>query len=325
MSEEASVVIDEESEFETAFAEIAAERDNNSDPDTEEEEELNDEELTAAASTEEAAEIVVEEDEPDPYEGMTDEVKAKFQALEGDRDGLQHSIDSDAGRVSAFQKKVDALQGEITTIRAGATAGPSQTQIADAMKGSDDEWDAFSQQYPDIASVMDKRLGAMGEKMDEAVAATLAPVNEATAKTAAEKATTANEERVDEVKVDFPTWTDEVKKPEFSTWMNEQSKGVADLGESDDARDASTLLGLYDAHLVANGHPSIKADPTESGVNEDTGKPVPTELETRRAKQLEDGASVASKKAGVNTDGPETSEFEAAFDVFAKRKDKQRA
>jgi hypothetical protein len=323
MTDEVSVVVDEDSEFETAFAEIAAERDNDSDPDTEEAEELNDDELTAAASTEEAAKAV--EETPDPYEGMTDEVKAKFVALEGDRDGLQHTIDSDDGRVRAFQLKVNGLETEIQTIRSGATAGPSQTQIADAMKGSDDEWDAFSAAYPDIATVMDKRMGAMGEKIDKAVESTLAPVKEATAKTEAAEAKTANEGRVDEVKLSFPTWTDEVKKPEFSTWLNDQSKGVSDLSMSDDARDASTLIGLYDAHLVASGQPSIKADPIESGVTEEAGKPAPTELEARRAQQLSDGASVASKKAGVVTDGPEEDEFTAAFNVYAKRKDKQRA
>ncbi len=108
--------------------------------------------------------------------------------------------------------------------------------------------------------------------------------------------------------------------------MTDQPQGVSSLSESEDARDASTLIGLYDAYLVAEGQPSIKADPIESGVKkeEEPGKPEPTELETRRAKQLEDGATVASQKAGIQTDGPELDEFEAAFNVFAKKKDNEK-
>jgi hypothetical protein len=308
------VVVDDESEFETAFDEIAAERD--SDPVEEENEE---EVVEAAASPEVAAE------ETDPYEGMTDEVKAKFVELEGDRDGLKHTIDSDAGRVRAFQLKVNGLENEIQTIRSGAAAGPSQSQIADAMKGTDDEWEGFTESYPDIAAIMDKRMGKMGDKLEEAVASTLAPLKEESARTAADKVATENKGRVDEVSQEFPTWTDEVKKPEFQTWLNEQPHGVSNLSLSDDTRDASTLIGLYDAHLVAGGQPSIKADPTESGVKVPASKDAPTELETKRAQQLSDGASVASKKAGVNTDGPELDEFEAAFNVFAKRKAQNRA
>ena len=317
MAEEASAVVDEESEFETAFAEIAAERDL-ADPDEDEVEEI-------AAEVIEPAPEVVEEVEADPYAGMTDEVRAKFVALEGDRDSLKHTIDSDAGRVRAFQLKVNGLENQIQTIRQGTTSGPSQTQIADAMKGDDEDWDGFEQAYPDVAKAIDKRMADMGTKIDEAVESTLAPVKEASAKTAADEEKTANEVRVGEVAKAFPTWTDEVKKPEFSTWLDEQPQGVSNLSLSDDTRDASTLMSLYDSHLVAAGQPSIKADPTESGVTVPAASAAPTQLAARRAQQLKDGESVVSKKAGVNTDGPELDEFEAAFAVFAKRKEKQRA
>ena len=328
MAEEAEteVVDEEESEFETAFAEIAAERD--ADPVDDEEEEAAEEppadEVTpAAASTEEAAEP--EPEAPDPYEGMTPEVKEKFLALETDRDSLRHTIDSDNGRVRAFQLKVNGLEEQIQEIRQGDPAGPSQSQIANAMKGDDEDWGAFSESYPDVAKAIDKRMEAMGTKVDEAVEATLAPVKQESENLKAEQAKTANEAKVDAVKELYPTWTDAVKTERFSTWLTSQPQGVSSLSESDDARDASTLIGLYDAYLVAEGQPSIKADPIESGVTEVPGKTGATDLAARRAQQLSDGESVPSKKAGVQTDGPELDEFEAAFNVFAKRKAQKRA
>jgi hypothetical protein len=323
MTEEAESVVDDESEFESAFDEIAAQRDAGpadeegaageeatKEPTTEETEET-----PAAASSEEAA-----EEAPDPYAGMTDEVKAKFMALESDRDALKHTIDSDAGRVRAFQLKVNGLEEEISKIRESGTAGPSQSQIADAMKGSDEDWESFSESYPDVAKAIDKRSAALIAKVDEAVEATLAPVKQESEHLKAEQAKAANEEKVEAVAELYPTWTEAVKTTEFQTWLDEQPQGVSSLSESDDVRDASTLIGLYDAHLVANGHPSLKADPTESGVTETPANTGPTDLASRRAQQLQDGESVPSQKAGIQADGPVEDEFEAAFNVFAKRK-----
>ena len=303
--------VDDESEFDAAFNEIAEERD--SDP---VEEEIVDE---VPEETPEPEPVAVEE-EVDPYEGMTDEVKEKFIALEGTKDSLQHTIDSDAGRVRAYQLKVNDLETEIQTIRQGATTGPSMSQISEAMKGTDEEWDKFGESYPDVAGAIDRRLERVGTATETAIAETLKPINDKANIDAYNQRATANKTRVAEVAETFPTWTEAVKTPDFEGWLASQPHGVAQLAESDDTRDASTLIGLYDTHLVANGKPSLRVDPP-TGVNE----VQPTELEKKRAKQLEDGAAPASKKAGINTDGPETTEFDAAFAVFAAKKERQRA
>jgi hypothetical protein len=310
MADEEVVVseVDDESEFDTAFNEIAEERD--SDP---VEEEVVDEVPEETPEPEPVVEV-------DPYEGMTEEVKAKFLALEGSKDSLQHTIDSDAGRVRAFQLKVNDLETEIKTIRTGATAGPSMSQISDAMKGTDEEWDKFGESYPDVAGAIDRRLEKVGVATETAIAETLKPINEKANVDAHNQRATENKTRVAEVAETFPTWTEAVKTTEFESWLAGQPHGVAQLAESDDTRDASTLIGLYDTHLVADGKPTLRVDPP-TGVNE----VQLTELEKKRAKQLEDGASPASKKAGINTDGPDTTEFENAFAVFAKKKERQRA
>jgi hypothetical protein len=311
MAEEETAVaseVDDQSEFEAAFNEIA---DAVAPDPVEIEEEIEEEDAVPAL----AAEV-----DDDPYAGMTDEVKAKFEALETDRDSLKHTLDSDAGRVRAYQQQVTGLTDEITKIRAGATSGPTMSQISEAMVGGDDDWTAFSTSYPDVASAIDKRMEKLGKATETAVEQTLAPVKEQTARDNATAAKNANAERVAQVAVDFPTWTDAVKTTEFEGWLTGQPMGVAQLADSDDPRDASTLIGLYDSHLVANGKPTLKADPP-TGVDE-----VPlTPLEKKRAQQLEDGAAPPSKKSGVNTDGPETTEFEAAFEVFARKQEQKRA
>jgi hypothetical protein len=171
-------------------------------------------------------------------------------------------------------------------------------------------------------------MNKLGKATESAVEQTLAPVKEQAERDKATLQQTENEKRVAAVSAEFPTWTEAVKTPDFSDWLTGQPLGVANLAESDDPRDASTLISLYDSHLIANKKPSLRADPA-TGVNEE-GKEHGeerqlTQLERKRQQQLADGASVASKKSGVNTDGPATSEFEAAFEVFAKKKERQRA
>lgn len=344
--------VNEETEFEAAFDEIAAAKEGGpTDPDNpmtgddpKDEEQAKD----GAAEAGEGEEGKTGDDaaaadkktgaddnpdkEPDYYEGLSDAAKAHFKAIEDNAANLQHRIDSDAGRVSAFQRKINGMEKEIQAIRKGGTAGqqPSMDQITNAMKGTDEDWQQFSEDYPQIASVIDKRMAQAGEATQEAVNQTLAPVVDNQNEIRTDAATTAAEKRVAAVAETYPTWTEEVQTPAFQSWLDQQPPGVMALADSDDTADASTLIGLYDQHLVASGKPSLKADPTEPGVDGNQEEETPegsekSELDKKREQQLEDGVSAASKSAGVNADGEAPDEFEAAFNAFAARKERARA
>lgn len=340
--------VPEETEFDEAFAEIAASKESPeeldetpTDNDDEEAAEAADEIVAEGAGDDkDKVETSQEEEETaeiDPYEGMSPAVKAHWEAVAEANAKLNHQISSDAGRVRAFQLKVDGLETQIQQIREGATTGeqPSDTQISDAMKGTDDEWAQFSEDYPEVARAIDNRVAAIGEAADKTVNEALAPVKANQEKAQATEAAQAAEARIAAVAEVFPTWTTAVQTPEFKTWLSSQPPGIQALGASDDTDDASSLIGMYDNHLVAAGQPSLKApeqgektDPTEPGVNEDEQQSgdEPTSLASRRAQQLEDGTSIPSKSAGVNTDGESgDDEFERAFEHHAKKKDRQRA
>lgn len=347
------VVSTDEDDFEAAFNEAADKLETIRNKDSIEEEDLaaldvpsepketpdpDDDDDDAKAKAEDEAKTKAEaEPEPDPYAGMTPEVKAKFQALETDRDRLVHQVSSDKGRVTAFQKKVEGLQAEINTIRAGSTAGrsqPTSADIAEAMRGSDEDWQQFSVDYPEIARAIDKRFESTGKKTAEVIGSTLKPVTDRMAKADADAADTVNQERVAAVAETYPTWTEAVQTDDFEAWLLEQTPGTQGLAASDDPRDATELLGKYDAHLVANGQPSLRAvaddNLTEPDVdaNKDDGKPKglePSEIERRRQQQLEDGIASPSKRAGIDADAEAEDEFEAAFNAFANRKEAKRA
>lgn len=319
MAEEAEELppseVPEESEFDSAFEEFA---NKDQDEPSEDTPELDGEELAAAAAAEDA----------DPYEGMSEDVKARFIAMEGERDNLTHRVQSDAGRVSALQRKVNGLEEEIQDIRSGPTSGgqPSETEIKDAMMGSDEEWEQFAQDYPQVAKAIDSRFEASATALQKTVDSTLTPIKRTIAKIDSDGETSANQQRVDAVSEVFPEWTTEVAKPEFKLWLDDQPPGVAQLSGSADPRDAVALIGMYDEFLVADGKPSLRkeTDPTEPGVEDVTGESEPSELEKRRAKQKAAGATIPSKPAGIDATGEAASEFDTAFAHFARKREGSR-
>lgn len=305
---EVTELTDEETEFETAFAEHADAKEV--------------EPIEAVDEDEEGEEAPIVNEDPapvvDPYEGMDEAIKARFVALEADNAKLAHTNSSNAGRIRAYQKKAESPKPVV--------AQPSKTQIADAMKGSSEEWDQFKEDYPAVAQAIDNRFDQVGVASQEAINNTLAPVNEVAARIEKNEEETAAKEKVNTVAKSYPGWTEAVRKPEFNVWLNEQPPGIIALSESDDTDDASTLIGMYDNHLVSVGQPSMKPDP-KPGVNEEA---VPagaelTDLEKRRGRQLESGnRSVSSKPAGIAADTESMDGFEKSFNVFASKKEQQR-
>lgn len=258
--------------------------------------------------------------EEKPFDGWPQDAIDRYNSQLAQTNRLQHQIDSDSGRVSAFQKKVNDLESTINEIKSGSNkAQPTDEEITDAMAGDDAEWGAFKEDYPEVAAAIDKRFDTQQGEVDKKIETTLAPVIEKQEKDAATEAETAATAAYGEVAKDFPTWQDAVKKQEYHDWFATQPPGVQNLGESADPADASTLIGLYDDYRVGQGHPTIKAKPDpepDPGVTTEAD-----ELAKRRAQQLQDGETIPSKSARVNPDTEAPDEFEAAFNAFAARKE----
>ena len=314
MADEAEVVVDKEyDEFEAAFNKEAAEREGSQD------DEAIDTEIdnhTGAGIVDDLAVTDLNTDKPakvDEFEGWSDTQKEKYNSVITQRDGLQHRIDSDDGRVRAFQVKVNNLEHDIAEIQK-KPGQPSTEEIAAAM-GDEESWANLEEDYPEIAGAINKRFEAQQAQVDTA----LAPVIKKQQNDAAVQAETAQTESYDEVAKTFPTWQDAVKTKDFTDWMDSQPPGIQSLASSDDTRDASSLINLYDDHRVDSGQKSLRADPIP-----DDGSSVDTkanEVARRRERQLEDGTALPSRSARIVTDD-ETGEdeFERSFNAFAKRK-----
>ena len=302
--------IDEETDFEAAFDEMANEKEviPEVEPDIED---LGDE-ITEPG-----------EKEVDIYAGMDEATKERFRLLEEQNKDLNHRLHSDAGRVSAFQRKINGLEKELGAVKANSTEDqPSAKQISEAMKGTDSEWAHFKEEYPEVANVIDNRFDKISQATQESIDNTLAPFKEIQAKVAKTEYETATEQAKAPVNELFPAWGEEVVKPEFNLWMDNQPRGIQALAESDDPQDAIFLIGAYDTYLVANGGSSIKAV-TDPGPGVEKTKA--NNIAAKREQQLESGTTIKSKPSGIDPGSQSESEFESAFNVMAKKREAQRA
>ncbi len=308
---------DQNKEFNDAFNSEAEKRD--SDPVEELPDDLPEDEVPAV--DDEATDPVVddnpEQKEEDPFEGWPQEAKDRYNSQLDQNKKLQHRLDSDSGRVRAFQAKVDGLEKDIANIQSGGKGEqPTNEEIRDAMAGGDEDWASFSEDYPEVAKAIDKRFDAQQVNIDS----TLAPVIEKQESDAAAEAEAEAIESYGEVAKTFPSWQNEVQKQEYHDWFATQSPGTQALGESDDTRDASLLIGLYDDYRVDQGKTSMRTDPElDTGVNE-----VADEVTQRRSRQLQDGTTLPSKPARVVETGENLDDFEKSFNAFAAKKERQR-
>jgi hypothetical protein len=251
------------------------------------------------------------------YKGWPQEAIDAHKAAVAENEKLNHRVTSDAGRVSAFQRKINGLESEINQIKATSNKEqPTKAEISEAM-GDDESWEQFQEDYPEVAEAIDKRLSKAMGSHEEKINTTLAPVIE-------ERQEKAMEEAYGAVAKEYPTWQTAVKEQHFGEWLNTQPAVVRSLAESDDPADASSLIGLYDNHRIANSLPSLKSDKTDP--NPDTGVVDTADaLAERRARQLEDGKSIPSKPARVDpTHETGDDEFERSFNAFAARKEAKR-
>jgi len=320
IDQEVTEELPEETDFETAFDEMANKKEVTQEVEPEikdpvpEEIKNNDDD----SSDEEPKPV----EEVDIYAGMDEATKDRFVVLEEQNKNLNHRLDSDAGRVSAFQRKINGLEKELKSNQTNSEEQPSTKQISEAMNGSDDNWDKFRKEYPEVANSIDERFDKMGNATQEMIDSTLAPVHEMQARAVQSEAQAADEAAKVQVTETFPEWGKAVQTKEFSLWLDVQPPGIQALADSDNTQDAMSLIGSFDDHLVASGQPTMRAVKTDPGPGVETKA---NSIAEKRKQQLSSGTTIKSKPSGINPGAEDTTDFENAFNAFAKKREGQRA
>ncbi len=152
----------------------------------------------------------------------------RVASLEQERDQYQHKWQSDAGRISAYQRKIEELE---------AAVRQSQARQQDP---NDEEWSAIKEDFPEIATAMERRMDRRLQDLMQRIA----PIEELNKNV-----------RIDQeyksLAAEHPDWDRIRNLPDFNQWLTNQPDPVQKLANSDYAKDASYVLSSYKLYAGA--------------------------------------------------------------------------
>ena len=277
---EAAVEPEEEVDFDTAFEEFASDDANPDDTDN--------------AMVEDDIPVVDDvEEEVKEVEKEPDEVEKLQQQL----NDLNHKYKSNDGRVAAYQRQIEQLQGQLSAGKADNANGDDDDQ-----EGESSALQTAKEEYPEIFAPLEKKW-AKDEKRIEALEFELAA-----ARTEKRQDQLGKQETI--LSDAHSDWEQVTELPEFSQWIRNQPQYVqeAAMRNGDVITNGQEAIDLIDRFKSTN----LQNEP--SGDVPDTPKP----LAGKRRRQLESAASVGSKGTGAASGPPE--DFDAAFKYYSSKK-----
>lgn len=298
---EESVDQEEETSSEDLFNEFAG-------GDVANEEELKDEEDPAdpkpGEGEEDPANPELDEDkeklEDDPWANVPDDIKAEYQRLQDEAAAWKHKVKSEDGRVSALQKKINALEA------AQQEAAITPETFAKAFTDKD-SWKEFAEYNPEIAATLESFMSGMAEATQQNIDSL-----KETQEHLLENATrTANIDADAVITEQFPEWKSWIATNDFIEWLDTLPPTMRNIVDDGELDESLYLIGSYETYLKANGkmqEPSDQGETTE----------MIAKTQEKRNKQLKDGATTPSK--GGSAKPISEADTGSLFDYFAEKR-----
>lgn len=294
MNEETEVTTDDQ-EFDSAFDEFAG-----SEPLTSDDHEQPRDEMGRFASPDESDTSDSEAD-PEPESEGEDKELSELDRAKQQVEDWQHRYNSDLGRQTALQRKIDEQQTLITQLQTQVQGTEQAPENPDGSGMTDAEWAAFREDFPDAAKGVERKLadleaGYQGrftqqQKVIEELQKQFQPMQAQ----AQQQYVTSQYQLLEQ---QHPDYKDVAASAEFTHWLNQQPRNVQQLMASNDAADAAYLLSTY-KHFQSASQPNTN------------------ELQQRRQRQLESSKTIPAKSARKTPVA--TDDFDAAFDHFAEK------
>ncbi len=298
MSEENTVI--EEDDFDSAFAEFS----NGKEPEEylEPEAEEVDEEEDVAEIQQGDEETTLEVEASDPFADLDDAQRDEIGRLRKEAVDWKHRYQSDEGRVSALQRKINELENR-------ATSTPTVQQIAEvADSGNEEEMNAFKEDYPDIALAVDRmvasRLTAERQQhqqvisqMDNRYQQILQPIQQQEQQRSVNVQLSSLEQR-------HSDWREVATSASFTDWVSRQPEAVRNMVNSDYADDASYVLDSFKSMSGHNSQQSQVSPGVEHIVN-------------KRQQVLDNAVAPRTRRSVPKTGVPE--DFDAAFAYYSSK------
>ncbi|MGS2743603.1 hypothetical protein ACU6TU_08400 [Halomonas sp. LS-001] len=247
------------------------------------------------------------EPEPAPEPAPEPDVSERLKTLETENQKLRHSDASQRGRLGAYQRQINELQQQLQQRQ-------QQTQHANGQEKTDDErrdevaqemgsddWQAFKDDFPDMARAVEARLDTDRQKQAQLAQqiASLQSAVQPIQQQAHEQAIQSEYARLEDRHSD---WRDVIRAPEFKTWLQVQNPAIKALAASDSADDASALIDFYKGMVPTGNNSRATHD--------------------KRQDRLASAQTVSRRGAAQQRGTPE--DFDAAFDHYAAKRMRQR-
>ena len=218
MTEEISTVEDDR-EFEDAFAELTDESN----------EEVNEvEEDTNEDQSEDPDEEPDESEEPQSsWDSVPEQLRNEYAQMRSKNEELEHSLKSNTGRVSALQKKINELEQ-------ATNAKPSEEQREDV----DERFNELKEDYPEFIEMIEMMTEKNNQRINQQLDEKLTPFQQA-------EQQRYNESQVNTLANEYPDWNEQEQSAEFGTWLTSQPEAVQQLISSPQAQDHAYLLRGY--------------------------------------------------------------------------------
>lgn len=226
-------------------------------------------------------------------EQQTDEQAAAAEKTPAEQDAeyWRHKFQSDQGRVSALQKKINDLE---TKLNAG------EATEAEVKSGTVEAFEELKKDFPEIAtavqSYVDEQVGQVAGTVSKRVKDTIEPLQEEHQ----DRFFAAQFEALEKAHPDYETV---VKTAAWDQWLDSQPSQIRELANSDYANDVSTALSYFKGTQPAE----------EKGETDEV-----TSVMEKRKKQMEDARGISSKRSATPRKA-DPDDFEGAFEHYAKK------
>lgn len=226
----------------------------------------------------------------DPFAGMSPEQKAHWQRL-------QHSEQSQRGRVAALTKKMQSQPAQHAPAASAADGDDDKGKDANAAD-LEAKLKAAADEYPDAVGPLVEVIADI-RKQIEGISSTVAPISEA-------QDEAAMTEAFKQLEKAHPDYREIANDPNWEAWVADQPANIQALAESFDPREVSLTITLFKTERQAEVSPG-------NGQND----PTPNATEEKRKRQLDGGKDVPSK--GIPAAGGVPNDFGAAFKARAQK------
>ncbi len=242
-----------------------------------------------------------EGDAVDQGKAQEPDLKSQLEQYRSEAQNWQHRYNSDLGRQSALQRKIDEQNRLIEQLQSGKPQPPG----GDNPEGSgvsDAEWDVLKQDFPEIAQAVESRINSQTGQYQQQIQKQQQVIDQLQQQfqPIQEQAKTQYiEAQYNLLEQKHPDWRDVSGSNEFKSWVGQQPAAIQQLFEnSESAADAAYLLDTY----------KLTANPAQAPKDA---------LRERRQRQLQSSQTIPNRSARRTAVAED--DLDAAFDYYADR------